>query len=243
MFIEAGVCVAVFVSMLLYFPAKPPTPPSVSASKKRVDYRRGVFTLLRKYQVFAIGVPYALTGVYGSWMSLLGVILQDKVSQDEAAYLGFWSSIAGILVAVLFARISDLFAGHLKAAVLILLFVSAGSYTWFAALIETFVLPPVPGWIAMTYISIILGGICEIALQPFGLELACEASYPVAEGVTAGLLTALYNGVAVIFFFSFMIPQVDIQYMNWVLVAAVVVSIPLTISYRESYRRLSLDSR
>ncbi|XP_023932066.1 uncharacterized protein LOC106169787 [Lingula anatina] len=80
-------------------------------------------------------------------MSLLGVILQDKVSQDEAAYLGFWSSIAGILVAVLFARISDLFAGHLKAAVIILLFVSAGSYTWFAALIETFVLPLVPGWI------------------------------------------------------------------------------------------------
>jgi len=44
---ECAFSVVVFLAILLYFPAKPPTAPSVSANTTRLSYKAGFKTLLR----------------------------------------------------------------------------------------------------------------------------------------------------------------------------------------------------
>ena len=46
-FIECGFSVLVFLIIMVYFPAKPPLPPTVSASIERVDFKVGVKVLAR----------------------------------------------------------------------------------------------------------------------------------------------------------------------------------------------------
>ena len=43
---------------------------------------------------------------------------------------------------------------------------------------------------------------------PLLYELACEASYPVAEGVTGGFVTLLTNVVGMFFLFALLIPDI-----------------------------------
>ncbi len=38
---------ALLLLLLIYFPAKPPTPPSVTAATGRIDYRQGLLDLIR----------------------------------------------------------------------------------------------------------------------------------------------------------------------------------------------------
>jgi len=44
---EFGIVSLLFLCVLLYFPAKPPKPPSFSAAKKKVDYIEGAKRLMK----------------------------------------------------------------------------------------------------------------------------------------------------------------------------------------------------
>ena len=58
------------------------------------------------------------------------------------------------------------------------------------------------------YVSCICGGICLNGASPFFYELVCEACYPVAEGITGGLLTVIFNIFSIIFLFIPLIPNI-----------------------------------
>ena len=42
-----GVSVAFLLLSLVYLPAEPPTPPSITATSDRYDFKHGFFTLIR----------------------------------------------------------------------------------------------------------------------------------------------------------------------------------------------------
>lgn len=44
---EAVLCGLTFLLVLLYFPSKPPTPPSSSAALQRTNFKEGALILLR----------------------------------------------------------------------------------------------------------------------------------------------------------------------------------------------------
>ena len=46
------------------------------------------------------------------------------------------------------------------------------------------------------------------AATPLFFEIACELSYPVAEGLTNGVLTLLNNISGLIFLFMMMVPNI-----------------------------------
>lgn len=58
------------------------------------------------------------------------------------------------------------------------------------------------------YISSILGGFFVSGTIPLFLELTVETTYPVAEGVTTGLLTLINNTFTVLFLLVLAIPGV-----------------------------------
>ena len=55
LYTEAGLCVAVFLAMLVYFPAGPPSPPSQSAQSERYKFRDGLRNIVTSYPKLIIG--------------------------------------------------------------------------------------------------------------------------------------------------------------------------------------------
>jgi len=58
------------------------------------------------------------------------------------------------------------------------------------------------------YVSVILGTLVMKATPPLYFETACEATYPVSEGVTNLILTLVNNIAGLIFLFVQMIPDI-----------------------------------
>ena len=56
------------------------------------------------------------------------------------------------------------------------------------------------------YVTTVVSGMCVSGAIPLFYEVVCESTYPIAEGVTNGLLTWLNNLAGLIFLFVVMIP-------------------------------------
>lgn len=61
---------------------------------------------------------------------------------------------------------------------------------------------------ASLYKSSILGGFFVSGTIPLFYELTVESTYPIAEGITTGLLTLINNSFTVIFLIILMVPGV-----------------------------------
>jgi FLVCR family MFS transporter len=76
---------------------------------------------------------------------------------------------------------------------------------------------------------------------PLYYELCCDACYPIAEGLTAGALITLNNLFCAIFL---VIPTFvpGTAWMNWGMVCAAVVSVPIFVLFPPQQKRLGVDS-
>ena len=107
LYFEAAFQLVVFIVILVYYPAKPPNPPSVSAATGRIDFKGGARKLCKNYNFLLLATIYgASTGVYGGWCAVLYQNLSDygiAVDAKFAAWLGFIAVISGAFSGVLFS--------------------------------------------------------------------------------------------------------------------------------------------
>lgn len=240
LYVEFGVVTFLFVLVLMYFPDKPPLPPSKSAKRKREDFFSGTKQIFRNKQFWTLALVYGVTtGVYSGWGASLAVNLETfSITQNEAGRIGCFGTLAGIVAGLLLARCADLFGGKMKALLLVLFFGSAGCFLWFSLLCLGMI-----GYSRYSlYQSSILGGFFVSGTIPLFYELTVESTYPVAEGVTTGLLTLINNSFTVMFLLVLMIPGVGTVWMNWCMFGACAGCIPVLLGFRESYRRLNIDN-
>ena len=85
-------------------------------------------------------------------------------------------------------------------------------------------------------------GRCNAA-TPLYYELAVEATYPVAEGLTTAAITLVQN----LFCFLFLLvpqtlPALGTQWMNWAVVGACAVGLLAVLPLNEPRRRLAIDT-
>jgi len=239
LYVEFGVNSILFILVLVYFPDKPPLPPSLSAHQQRDDFKEGAKRLLRNRNFWTLCLIYGITtGVYSGWGAVLNVNLSYfGISQKEAGWLGFYTMLAGITAGMILARCADLFSGRMK-ALLILLFTGAtGCFLWFCLLC----LKIIPFSEDSLYKSAILGGFFVSGTIPLFYELTIEQTYPVPEGITTGILTMVNNAVTVLFLVALLIPKVGTIWMNWVLFGSCAISLPILLVFKESYNRLDID--
>ena len=74
------------------------------------------------------------------------------------------------------------------------------------------------------------------------IEMACEVSYPVAEGLTAGFLMMIINFTATVFLLINLIPDIGTAWMNWWVTTIPVVTVPLLLMFRVKYQRVDIDT-
>lgn len=239
LYVEFGVVTFLFLLVVLYFPNKPPLPPSISAKRKREDFFSGTKQILRNKQFWTLSLVYGITtGVYSGWGASLAVNLETfGITQHEAGRIGCFATIAGIGAGLILARCADLFGGKMKALLLVLFFGAAGCFLWFSLLC----LRMINFDKGSLYKSSIFGGFFVSGTIPLFYELTVESTYPVAEGVTTGLLTIINNTFTVIFLLVLMIPGVGTVWMNWCMFGACAGCIPVLLGFHENYRRLNID--
>ncbi|XP_033625379.1 solute carrier family 49 member 4 homolog [Asterias rubens] len=239
MYIECGVGALLALCTVLYFPSKPPTPPSASAATKRDNFKKGALHLVKNVQFWIIGLAYSGLGVYSAWVTQLDTIFQnaDGVSQDTVGWIGFYTNIAATFASLIIARLVDCFQGYMKKILLILTVLATASCLWCFLLslkIITF-------QIEFLYISCISFGFFLSSCTPIYFELTVEGVYPVAEGVTTMALTLLNNTAALLFLLPPLIPGLGVDWMSWAVLSTTAVGIPLLLIYRDSYNRLNQD--
>ena len=106
-YFELGLCTVVFFCALVYFPARPPLPPSVTSSiPHTMSTKASLKNVIKNRQFLLLTTISALIfGVYYGWVSMLGVIL-DKFHVDAvtAGWLGCSSMLAGVVSGIIVGR-------------------------------------------------------------------------------------------------------------------------------------------
>ncbi|XP_041940618.1 solute carrier family 49 member 4 [Alosa sapidissima] len=242
LYAEFGMIAVLFAVVLLYFPSRPPLPPSVAAASQRLSYRSSICRLLSNVRFLMIALAYAVpTGVIAGWSGVLDMILTPaNISQVDAGWVGFWSTVGGCVFGVAMARFADSIRGMLKLILVLMLAGASLSATWFTLTCLTR-LTHLPSTKATLYTSCILLGVFINSSVPIFFELFIETVYPVPEGITCGVVTFLGNLCTglLLFFLTFYIT--DTSWLNWCLTGSCVFSLILILMFRESYDRLYLD--
>ncbi|GFO22951.1 disrupted in renal carcinoma protein 2 homolog [Plakobranchus ocellatus] len=240
MYIECIWCGLLFLIILCYFPKAPSLPPSMSANTGRQSYWAGTFSLFKNRHFLFIAITYAISsGVYGAWQSVLDVNLKPEgISEKDAGWIGFYSTVASCVAAVLVGRFGDLFARHMKLFILALFVVATACFAIFSLELLGGV---IPRYDALLYGTVIAGSTFLLSATPMLFELACETAFPASESAANGMLTILNNLLAILFMIPFAVPNIGTMWMNWTLTGSCLVSIPFITMMSGGFRRLALD--
>ncbi|KAG7501824.1 Disrupted in renal carcinoma 2 [Solea senegalensis] len=242
MYAELGAIAVLFAAVLVYFPSRPPMPPSVAAASQRLSYRSSICRLLSNFRFLMIALAYAVpTGVIAGWAGVLDMVLTPaKVSQVDAGWIGFWSTVGGCVFGVAMARFADSIRGMLKLILVLMLAGASLSSTWFTlTCLNRYT--HLPSTAAILYTSCILVGIFINSSVPIFFELFIETVYPVPEGITCGVVTFLGNLVTGLLLFFLTFYSSELSWLNWCLTGSCLFSLVLILFFRESYDRLYLD--
>ncbi|XP_033744145.1 solute carrier family 49 member 4-like [Pecten maximus] len=241
LYIEFGFAAFIFLLSLVYFPDKPLLPPCPTASIERLEFKKGLSQLLRNFKFWMVCLTYGVSlGVFNCWQSVLDVNLKPHgISENEAGWLGFYGTLAASLTCVIVARFSDVFTKHMRLFLVILYVGGALAMAWFTIIVNGYI----PNSTTSLYVSIILGTLLLNASPPLYYEMACEITYPVAEGITNLWLTMMNNVGGLIFLLVQMVPNIGTSWENWCVIGAVVVCIPVLCTMDERYNRLEVDER
>ncbi|CAH1780391.1 unnamed protein product [Owenia fusiformis] len=224
---------------MLYFPARPPTPPSISASFEREDYLRGFLRALKSPKVYLIGFIYALpAAVFSMWANFIDVfLLPIGIQQDDAGWIGFWGIFSAGISCIIVGGFIDHFKAWLKSSILVLYCISIGSAVWFLLLCMKII----PFSLGMVYASFILTSAMMNSPQALMFELICQVCYPIGEATASGILCIIFNFVAIIFLILASIEILGTAWLNWSLLVSVGVCVPPLALVSVNFKRLEVD--
>nr|KAG5705692.1 hypothetical protein BaRGS_026631 [Batillaria attramentaria] len=241
LYYQAAAAGVLLLLVLLYFPDKPPHPPSLSAALEREDFKPGLVKLVRNKQFWLIALAYSIPlGVFEVWDIVLDVNLNTiGISQTQAGWLGFYSVIGGCATGLVISRFADIFFRQLKLFMVLAYLVSAIFVLWFIIIY----IGILPFDMVSIYAAVILSGVFLDGCCPLFYELVCEAAYPVGEGVASCFLQMLCVLFGMAFASVQQIPNVGTTWMNWCLLGAICVSLPLLLCTKETFNRADLDDQ
>ncbi|XP_068206844.1 solute carrier family 49 member 4-like isoform X2 [Palaemon carinicauda] len=241
LYIYVGVSLFCLVTVALYFPEKPSTPPSVSSSKKRIDLKGSAGKLVRNpnFGLTTISMAFCIA-VPAGWYTVLNYSLGEiGIMQDEAMGIGFLAVLCSTLFGLLVSRITDILYGHLRVSLMFLMIGNIVFFYWFFLLSWGCI--NVSQW--QVYVTVICGMSLNGSTIPLFTELAVEFAYPCSELVVAGFFTFAMNGLGMIFLFLFLIPDIGYEWVTYVLLATMSTSLILLVFIKENYKRMKEDKQ
>ncbi|XP_067126779.1 solute carrier family 49 member 4-like [Centruroides vittatus] len=239
MYFECILAALVLLLICIYFPGKPPLPPTASAHLDRLDFITS-FKLLRKNTNFwIISLGYAITNsTFANWISMLGVALESlNITQNESSRMATFATLIGCILSLFMARIVDLVGGYIKLTLVILWTIGCANCIVYSLVYQHYL----PASLEILYPVVIIVGVLSYSPGPLYMELTSEVTYPISEGTIGVTLQTLVNFFGSIFLAIFLIPNIGTNWMNWCLIGATVIGVVLAILQKESYQRSNFD--
>lgn len=245
----SGPAIATFLLCALYFPSKPPSPPSRSAEEARLDFWPGAKQLLRNPNSWGIAIVWAVPqAVWNNWCALLVVSLTkielhgEFLTETWVSYLGLVAVLVGTLTAIGVGTLIGRIRGSMKTTILSLL-LAGGFFFSLLALVSLQVLtfPNMTLLKTFIYIFLLLGNSCVVSTSPLLFEFSVEKLYPISEGFIGGWLNIWYNLISVIFLALFTIPGIGTRWLSYCLPFSCFSVLPLFLLIKEEYKRRSVD--
>lgn len=239
LFIYAVVGVTVLIAILVYFPSKPPVPPSVTSAVERLNFKATFKKIIRNRDVLLVTVAYSIClAIPAAWLSVLNYSLIDLgMHQDDAMWVGLTAVLVQGVVGLLVGRMTDLVYGYIKVSLLAFMITSLCCFYWFYLLTMGSI--TVTKW--QIFCSVVIGLGFNFANAPLFIEFAVESAYPCPEVYVGGLLTGTMNFIGLIFLFIFLIPDLGYKWVTYVLLSSSSLSLIPLLIVREEYSRSNID--
>ena len=178
-------------------------------------------------------------GSFGSWSSVFDIIVNPLgITQTEAGWIGFYGGVGGVFGGILMGKVADRFKRRMKILLVGDMLIVVVCFTWFTCQWSGIL----PRSIPTLYVAAILGRTFIASSIPLFIEIACEASYPIAEGVTSGFLSMHINLAATVFLLVGLIPNIGTAWTNWWLMSVCVAVVPVLMFYKVQFQRFEIES-
>lgn len=249
LYIEAGISIVTTVPVFIYFPERPPSPPSASSAELTTGTKLAVWASIKAYFWSIIAImknwPFVMillaggvsTGVSGGWIGLLNNILAPlNYSVPQVSGIGVATTISGIIGGIAMGVLCDKIPRRLKLMMIILFCSGAAIFVWFLAVIFQWIKSH-PYWMAL--VSSSLACIAIAGTGPLLFEANLELTYPAPQALSGAILTAIMNLCALIFMATK--EWVDSKVINWIFFASLVFAAVLVAFTPIYYKRSDVD--
>ena len=224
-------CIFMVICFHIYFPSHPPNAPSNSAkfqlSKQESftikTFFGSIWSLMKNKNYMILLIIYSsVCGLTNVWSSFLIPVLSTiNYSTDQAGWLGFTSSLIGVIFAMILGKFA-VKPKYQRLVVIVLFTFIVIAYSLFSLFVAGYIplqSTGIFGFILIGATSTVATAFFNAAL-PLLYELSCESAYPIPQGTSLILLTSGCNVVSGLFL---VIPE-DVFGITWLNWASVVVN-------------------
>ncbi|EGG21795.1 hypothetical protein DFA_01681 [Cavenderia fasciculata] len=259
LFAEATFSILIFAAVCIYFPEKPPSPPSATSfisdikSQTPLGSSGDIYqpqSLLQSWKTLFVSsyqfmtnssaaivtIAVALTsGTYAGWSAVLTEILLDVYTIEQGKMFGFYGILAGIVGGLMCGFAHDRFH-NFKKILLFLFAINTIIYLLFSLMVDGYI----PRYYWLGQLLNVSGGWVINGFYPIIYEAAVEVSYPIPESIGTSIISILLN---VVTFIAIMVGSVvPVYYLNYFLVATSLISFLLIFFVKEEYKRSKNDN-
>jgi FLVCR family MFS transporter len=239
-FVYFAVCALTFIACVVYFPDRPPTPPSFSNEVPTVDVKSGIVALLSHGRFWVVVASQAVPlGILSAFMNVLNINLKSyNLSQTDSGWIGLALALGGTIGGVVCGRVADAYPGRMAR-------ILAGLYFLASALVAVFMMI-LAGWIQYSLTDVIVLtsfiGFFLYGAYPLFFELALETTFAdgISSSASSGFLVMAQSIVATAFL-AVPVDVVGVAWMNWSLLISPAVFAVVLLMFREDYSRLHMD--
>ncbi|KAF6036656.1 DIRC2 [Bugula neritina] len=241
----AAIATVSFLMIVIYFPPRPPTPPSRSQTREREDFWSGIKHLLQNGHFWLLNIAFNLpNGTFNAWIPLCSVNFRSLgVDEVTAGWVGFTSMISSVIGSVVMSAVIDRMKRRMKLSCIILGTLSLVILAILVCIQEHYIYVPKEAVTAVVYVLCISASLCINGAIPIYYEMGCELAFPVHEGLTCSLLTLTNNLFGMMFFLIFLVPSLaaNTEWMTWVCVGTCGLTTPLLLFMKERFSRLDIE--
>ncbi|MPC14812.1 Disrupted in renal carcinoma protein 2 [Portunus trituberculatus] len=193
------------LALLVYYPSKPPKPPSLSSTTERVEFIPGLASVIRNKKLLLIVAIYGtFVGPPVAWITVLNFsVLPLGFHQGKAMWMGVTAVLVSSLSPVAAGRINDLLQGHIKTLIVTLMLGTTAFCYWF--LLISYGVVEVTEW--QVYVSTVGICACNYAAMPLFFEVAVDIAFPISDILVMGVMTAADCLVSTLFLTAYSIPN------------------------------------
>ncbi|XP_065341814.1 heme transporter FLVCR1 isoform X2 [Cloeon dipterum] len=231
-----------FVFLVIFFKAEPPTPPSAAQANRgtsaddesAAEFVRTLVRLFKNGGYILLLLSYGINvGVFYALSTLLNqiVIANFPGADSDAGTIGLCIVLAGMLGSLVCGIVLDKTHKFKETTLIVYTFSFVGMILYSATLGV--------GQIIIVYITASALGFFMTGYLPVGFEFGAELTYPEAEGTTAGILNAFAQIFGVVFtlIYGWLFGEWGDMVANIFACAALLVGVILTAIIKSDLRR------